>query len=94
MTKEPIVKPTEAEVEPVFKPVTVGGGVVTDTAELKVKLLNAEAEAQYWRDRCAQFEAHHERIAQAAAEIRGRVEQFFVVLQAVRPQGTERRAGE
>lgn len=51
-------------------------------------------EAHYWRDRCAAYEAHHERLEHAAADIRGAVEQFMIVLQHARPQGTDRRAGE
>jgi hypothetical protein len=61
-------------------------------AELGVALLTAKAEIKYWRERCAVYEAHHAKLEAAAADVRGRVEQFLIVLGHARPQGTDRRA--
>jgi len=65
-----------------------------DAAGLQELAALMATEARYWRERCARYEAHHAKLEQAAAEIRGRVEQFLTVLQHARPQGTERRASE
>lgn len=62
----------------------------TSTDTLKVRIANLEAEVAFWRGRCATYEANHARLEIAAAEVRGRVEQFLVVLQHARPQGTDR----
>jgi hypothetical protein len=57
-----------------------------------VELTNLATDAKYWRERCARYEANFHRLELASADIKGRVEQFNIVLQAVRPQGTEPKA--
>jgi nitrite reductase/ring-hydroxylating ferredoxin subunit len=66
--------------------------VSDEVAALKVEIINLEGQIKYWRDRCAHYEAHHGRLEHAAADIRGRVEQFHIVLNSGRPQGTEPKA--
>jgi hypothetical protein len=64
----------------------------TDDSELKVRVVNLEGEVTYWRERAATYEALHGRLEHAAADVRGRVEQFLTILNQARPQGTDRRA--
>jgi len=60
--------------------------------DLLDQLLHTKEDRDYWRERCRKYEAHHGKLEAAAADIKGRVEQFLVVLQMARPQGTEPRA--
>jgi len=60
--------------------------------DLLDQVLRMKEERDYWRERCARYEGHHAKMEHAAADIKGRVEQFLVVLQMARPQGTEPRA--
>jgi hypothetical protein len=62
------------------------------TDDLLVRAVHAEDDAKYWRERCAKYEAHHAKLEHSAAAVRGAVEQFLIVLQNARPQGTEPRA--
>lgn len=53
------------------------------------EITRLKQQVAYWRARCQIYEAHHHRLEAAAADIKGRVEQFLVVLQGARPQGTD-----
>jgi hypothetical protein len=61
-----------------------------EISQLKVDLLNAQADAKYWRERCQKYENHHHRLETSAADIKGKVEQFLTVLQHARPRGTDK----
>jgi hypothetical protein len=50
------------------------------------------AEIKYWRDRCQAYEGNHAKLEAAAADVRGRVEQFLIVLGHAKPQGTDPKA--